>query len=378
MPGGPYPNQSGAVTTHVTPYGTSADRFDIIVNGVTQRVLVPWTAGPGTPSVWCLHGLGDDHTMVTDGLFGDNGMTDAFLDDGWIVIGTGTNPQKNWGNQAGREQHALVWAWLRSVFAATPGPCLYGISMGGMMSLNYAMETVIQGLPLSAIALNSPVTDLEYGYSNIQPSSVQAAYGLASSGEGPGTSGWTTKTAGHDPERVAMSAFPVVPIRAYWSSTDSVAGANNNVLQFDDRLTAAGWSQEHVMVSVVGGHAGGDAISAYCGPWAAGTTYTAGQSVSYLGVDYIASGTTTGAVPTAGAPWTALAGSFRPADTIAFFRRHVLGSPFDEGRQYAPGVYSWEPVTRFVMDNAGDWQEITWHPTATGAAFTESPYPEFA
>lgn len=379
MPGGPYPAQSGSVTTHTTPYGTKADQFDFVVNGVTQRAYIPWTAGPGSPSVWCLHGLGDDHTIVTAGLFGDNGMTDALLDEGFVVLGTGTNPQRNWGNQAGREQHALVWAWLRTVLPATPGPCLYGISMGGCMSLNYALEAAIQGLPITAIALNSPVTDLRYGYNSIQPSSVQTAYGLASSGEGPGTAAWDTKTDGHDPQRVAIGGFPQVPFRAWYATDDSIAGPTANIVAFDARLTAASWPYEHVRVQVTGGHAGGDSITAYAGPWSPATGYTTGQSVSYLGVDYKAMANTTGTTPgTNSSVWLPLLASFLPADTIAFYRRHVIGSPFDVGRQYAPGTFGWEPVERLVMDNAGAWQPVSWHSTVQGSAFSESPYPEFA
>lgn len=332
MPGGPYPNQTGSVTTFTSTTGVKADQFDFVVNGCTHRAIVPWSAGPGTPMVWGIHGLGNDRNIITSGNIGANGMTDSWINAGLIVIGTETPQAASWGNDAARDTHALVFAWARGIWTQTPGPCLYGVSMGGMMCANYALEAKQQGLPITAIATNSAVLSLAAGYS-IQSSSMNTDYGLTPGTDTPPNNGaWLTKTAGHDPKIVPISDFPDVPWRMYASSGDGTANKAANSDTFEARLLAAwgasvqGTAHEHTVVACTGDHASAD--------------------------------------------------QFRPADTLAFYQRFLSTyAPYTKYRLYVAGQYTPVVATENVKE-AGTVQPLVWSPTIPTARPDEYVRPQ--
>lgn len=272
MPGGPYPGQVGSVTTYTTTTaGTPCDVFTATVDAANVLCYVPWSVTSGARQVWVSHGVGNDYidiiTSTTSGMH-SNTTRDVILDGGYAIISLETPPppssQNSWGNNGMRSQYDSVWAWSRSIWPQTPGPFLYGISHGGVVSLNYLME----GNPVSAVYLNSPVTDLVFGYAHINSTEVLSAYGL-SGGQGPGTTAWNNATAGHDPMVVPISSFPSVPFRFRVSNTDNTAPRDQNADVFKARLDAVPWALE-------------DDVSVYIGAHTATPSYNGADTVAFF------------------------------------------------------------------------------------------------
>lgn len=322
MSGGPYPQQVGDVGRYGTPAGTACDVVTCQPGDSPLLAYIPDRAVNGSPMCWVLHGVGSDYVeIITTAPFGTTGCTDALLDAGYIVVSPSTAPpptsQNSWGNQAGRYQHVRVWEWAQSVWPNVPGPYLYGISHGCMVGLNVLMER----FPVSAFMANSGVCSLVYGYQHINAADIRTAYGLGS-GEGPGTAGWDTKTAGHDPMVVPMGAFPQIPMRFVASYADNTAVQEENTDAFRARLTAANWPAENSLYEFLLGH-----------------------------VDST---------------------SFRKDDILAFFARSAPYTPLTAGRIYTKqvGIASVVEAQLSLLDASGDLVPVTYAQSTKPSIFT--------
>lgn len=265
-----YPNLwPHSFTTYTTPNGTVADQVQIYPNGTTDTysqflLMVPHTVKQdrSVPIVLALHGLGDTDVIIlpgpSGGLIGQNGMTDAWLDAGWVIMSGQTHGQ-TWGNELARLGLVRIWDWAQAVFQ-TGGFLIYGLSMGAASGLNFMLEALLEAIPQAVTAYvgNSPAVNYRNCYTNIlTKGSIKTVYALSDACV-PGDAEWVSKIdtpdGGHDPQNEAASAFPVVPMRFYVGSSDVVVNGSQNGVLFNAKLTAASWTAEHAVVSYVGGH----------------------------------------------------------------------------------------------------------------------------
>lgn len=222
-------------------------------------MIVPNTVDMGapTPTVFVLHGVGNDETIIMpSGGVGGNGMTDAWLDQGWIVV-SATQGGVSWGNESARLGMLAIWSWFVAIFACN-GFMVYGVSMGGCAALNFLLDAKATPVPVLACALNSGATNFQYVYDNnstLRPA-MRTAYGLGAvlSSDSTYVAAVDTADGGHDPQKQTAAEFPTIPFRFYASAGDVTVDKTNDTDLFNAKLTAASWVPEHIVVTFSGAH----------------------------------------------------------------------------------------------------------------------------
>lgn len=208
------------------------------------RVAMPtvFDSRKPVPVVLGFHGNGSNATH-----FGDNangyGVSNAFLAAGYAVVSADNNANvSTWGAQAGLDAYYLAYKYVRDNYPIGP-LVLYGNSMGGMEALLSLAERRLPGV--AALILTVPATNLAENYANaLFTATITTAYGI--SGD------YATKTAGHDPTLLPMTAYRGVPIWALYASDDASVTPAANWQTFAPLITP--YSPEVVTTVVTGGH----------------------------------------------------------------------------------------------------------------------------
>ncbi len=258
-------------TIYTTAIGTVANYSIVFPDGATNfwpsyNLLVPQGIDPqaATPVVFALHGSGGRADDIVAGSFQSSGLTDSWLDRGWIVVGpeSQNKAHRHWGVQAGREGTTRAWEHLLATYP-NARLLVYSASMGSLMGLNWLVESARDGdsIPVEAMALNSPVTnlrDLVATNDALRPSFDDAWFADADV-RWPAAQ-WTaaidTPDGGHDPQQFDLSGLEQIPLRFYLGTKDKTIPPATNGTLFNQRLTALGWAAEHALVSYVGAHGG--------------------------------------------------------------------------------------------------------------------------
>jgi hypothetical protein len=295
----PYEDQVGNTNNYTTPLGTACKYREIAPGGNTDHyhrflIFTPnsLTLATPTPQVIYFHGATATERQVLTST-GPNNMLNSWLDRGWSVaslrLGTTVNPDGTdendgkWGNALMRDGVSDILAWLAARFAQhANGWLFYGFSAGGVNGINAAMEAKDDGYDVAALAMCDPATNLAWCYDVNYESSIPhtqsgasaairsqiiGAYSISTNG---GTGGgrpysgtppdaeWTSKVDtdrnGHDPQRVALSELPSVPIYLSASTGDTLIEKDRNTDYFYTRLLAAAWAPEIVNISYGGAH----------------------------------------------------------------------------------------------------------------------------
>lgn len=319
---------SGATATVavVNPY--DVERWAAPLTGDWVTAVFPTGDNPATarPLVVWFHGAGGNDqepncdTAATFNLFPSfKRMT---VDLGWRVAAPNEATSQNWGNDAALAacRDAVAEAKVRY---NTTHVLLMGGSMGGLLSL-LLLSNGTDPAGVVGWAGLSPVCNLANLYSLWAASLIDAAYGIT--GTAPNT--YALKTAGHDPNLKAGTAFRSLRMRFYASAGDTLVPKTNNA----DALAALvdPYAPEADVVTVTGDH--GDA-STYPDPADLTDFYqrcldAANAVVGSAAVAFRATGTATGAIAAAASSRFALtavgfgsssaAGSGSGASALAF------------------------------------------------------------
>lgn len=274
---------------YTTPNMTVCDKVNLYPDGIVSTplaiashttLLVPQTVDvtAATPLVLALHGTGGTDADVVTGSIHGGGLTDSWLDHGWIVAGQASalNGAPRWGWEPSRLAAVSLWRYLQRIFTIEK-ILIYGMSEGGEVGINVMVESLRTSppLPVKAWVGNSPALNLRWVASNpaahvLRPQLSQAYFGKLAAlvmDHGtvtPGDATWVaavdTPDGGHDPCVLDLAGLPHVPMRTYVGTNDILIFPANNGVQFNQRLTDAGWAPEHDVVTFTGGHGSADSF----------------------------------------------------------------------------------------------------------------------
>lgn len=129
-------------------------------------------------------------------------------------------PAKHWGNDFAQSRVTDAIAWLRTQYGAstTLDPILLGVSMGGLLSLNYMRANAVK-----AVGVFYPATSLQAihdgtGGASNGATTTENAYG--------GAAGFTSSVVAHDPAQ-NTAAYANKTLKMWYSDTDTVVGSAN-------------------------------------------------------------------------------------------------------------------------------------------------------
>lgn len=188
--------------------------------GITSRLYKP--DGTKRAVIWC-HSAGGDATEPVIATNNTLPLLQAVTDLGLPIISADFSGLA-WGNDAAQARVTDALAYARTAFGAhaTLPPILLGVSMGGLLSLNWARAnpTLVR-----ALALMYPVTNLQAmhdgtgGIVGNAATSTEAAYG-------GNLAGFNAAVATHNPAQ-NTSAYTGVPIKIWYSTADTTVGTAN-------------------------------------------------------------------------------------------------------------------------------------------------------
>lgn len=214
----------------------------------TKRLYVPGKR----PILWC-HSAGGD---AAEPLMTANAqpLLESLVKLGSPVISfdgktsgltlSGTYAATHWSNDGALARFADALAYLRSSAwnaSASLAPLVVGVSMGGLLALNYARSN-----PVAALALLFPVTSLAGihdgtgGIIGNAAASVETAYG--------GASAYSAALPTHDP-LANPALWNNVPAHMWYSDSDTTVGTLNQ----QNFLSGVGTFESTVMAGA--GHA---------------------------------------------------------------------------------------------------------------------------
>lgn len=257
----------GTECTQIAAHATgTVDNFHKVLLIVPNSTIV----SSATPTVFVLHGVGNDEGIILSGPggggVGDNGMTDAWLDQGWIVLSANLGGV-TWGNEASRLGMLDIWAWFALIFV-TQGFMGYFVSMGTCAGLNFMLDAQAQSIPVVAAAMNSGASNFQYTYDHNGNlvGAMRTAYGLAGgtlSSDPTYIAAVDTADGGHDPMKQDITEFNPCPVRFYASSGDTTISKANNTDLFNAKYIDGyntgythgySWPPEHTVVTFTGNH----------------------------------------------------------------------------------------------------------------------------
>lgn len=235
-------------------------------------------AAPATarPCVVWLHGV----TNTEQGLDNDPALMDDWLAEGWLVLslrqgvtmnddGTDENDGK-FGNNATREACRDLDRWLRRTPWTVDKVLLYGYSAGGIMTVNYLLESLRSPafvVPVAGAWLMNPLLSIRL-WMVAHASKVRPAYGLGNTSTTASAdyiANVDTDRGGHDPllTSLAPGTMPSIPFHIRYDPGDTTVNQSQSAVPWNQRLTDAAWPHSHDTSTHSADHGGGT--------WVAGT-----------------------------------------------------------------------------------------------------------
>jgi pimeloyl-ACP methyl ester carboxylesterase len=131
-------------------------------------------------------------------------------------------PAKHWGNDYAQARVTDALAYLRSKFGVHPtaAPILLGVSMGGLLALNYARLN-----PVAATGLMYPVVDLQAIHDGTGGASAGGA-ATTEAAHGGTLATFDAGVAAHNPQQ-NQAAYLGKTITMWHSDSDTVVGTAN-------------------------------------------------------------------------------------------------------------------------------------------------------
>ena len=278
-----FPGQVGDAIAYTTATGTPCWRFFAFAGAPADdfhyvQCIVPQSLDVAvpTPTVLVTHGATGTEASIIGEINPRTGVrkalpyvVDSWLDHGWPVVAgrqgstitdTGRGRNGQWGSQASRLGIVDSWHWVQTAWTPHPnGFCVFGMSMGGAVALNFLLEAKTQAIPVAGAYSLDGVTNLAYCYTkNFSfAKQIRTVYGIVSPCV-PGDEQWIAKVnvpdGGHDPQACSPSQFAPVPIRLAASGNDPSVHRIANSLLFFNTMTASGWPVEFSQLAYTGGH----------------------------------------------------------------------------------------------------------------------------
>lgn len=197
------------------------------------------------PVVMAFHGSGGNgNSFHANAKNNNTDMMAAFTAAGFLVVSAGLNANtRTWGNDDGLNAYEFAYQYLKSYFPIGP-VAFWGNSMGGIESL---LTLARNNIPCSAWVATVPTVSLANNYTANYGDPIKSAYGVASDG-----SDYETKTAGHDPNLMDVSAFRGIPMKVIVATDDTSVIPEQNWLQIEERMKTVAKAVERI--DVIGGH----------------------------------------------------------------------------------------------------------------------------
>ena len=172
------------------------------------------TATTGRPAVLQLGGRG---TTATIDLLNGSPEQEALADRGFTVMAADWSGTTHWGNDTAQARVATAKTYVQATpYGAKAGKvCLSGRSMGGLLSVLYALAnpTAVQAVALAIPAVG--LVDIHDNNRGGFATEIETAYG--------GASAWNTAKAAHDAaSRAGEYAALGIPTKIWYSSDDPI------------------------------------------------------------------------------------------------------------------------------------------------------------
>lgn len=197
-----------------------------------------------TPMVLMFHGNTSDEKHWQDHASG-RAIANAFLTEGYIVVGATSPNKSSFGNQASLDAYYDAYRYISQRFPIGP-VVVYANSMGAMEGL----LTIASGRVPGVVAYIATSASIDLAQRFTDPGNnalIRTAYGIAADG-----SDYAAKTSGHDAMRIPADDYLGLPTLLIAASDDAVVPMASHTEAFAAKV--AGTSREVRVITTTGGH----------------------------------------------------------------------------------------------------------------------------